>query len=72
MEADGIDIESINSSISATTSATTSSPGEHLKPLPGVKSKIWKYFGFGTNEAGGITNKSRVKCTICKKGISFI
>jgi len=63
MEVDGSDTESISSSISA----TTSSPGEHLqvKPLPGAKSKVWNYFGFVTNEAGAITNKSRVKCTIC-------
>jgi len=33
MEVDGSDTESISSSISA----TTSSPGEHLKPLPGAK-----------------------------------
>jgi len=60
MEVDGIDTESINDSISAMISATTSSPGEHLKPLPGANSKVWKYFGFVTNEAGGITNKSHV------------
>ena len=25
-----------------------------LKPLPGAKSKVWKFFGFATNENGTI------------------
>ena len=42
-----------------------------LKPLPGAKSKVWKFFGFATNENGTIADKKRVNCTLCKKPIQF-
>jgi len=40
MEHEGSDTESFNSSISA----SANNSNEHLKPLPGAKSKVWKVF----------------------------
>ena len=67
MEHEASDTESITSSASGSTSAST----EVLKPLPGAKSKVWKYFGFVANESGAIVSKARVKCTLCKQDINF-
>jgi len=67
MEHEASDTESITSSASGSTSAST----ERLKPLPGVKSKVWKYFGFVANEFGAIVSKARVKCTLCKQDMNF-
>ena len=44
---------------------------KRLKAPSGAKSKVWKYFGFTTNESGAIVSKTRVKCTICRNNISF-
>ena len=49
------------------TSSASSSAGsitEHLKVPSGAKSKVWKYFGFTTNESGTIVSKTQVKCTL--------
>ena len=58
-------------SVSSSTSSSTGSATNRLKAPVGVKSKVWKYFGFATNEAGVIVNKTRVTCTLCKQNISF-
>ena len=42
-----------------------------LKPLSSCKSKVWKYFGFDTNDSGGITSKKEVYCMICKQGLPY-
>ena len=60
------DTKSVTSSASSGEGAT-----EHLKAPTGAKSKVWKYFGFTTNEAGTIVSKTRVKCTLCRNDISF-
>ena len=67
MEHEASDTESITSSTSGSTSAST----EVLKPLPGAKSKVWKYFRFVAKESGAIVSKARVKCTLCKQDINF-
>ena len=61
------DTESVSSSESSSTSSAT----DRLKAPAGAKSKVWKYFGFATNEAGIIVNKTWVMCTLCKQNTSF-
>ena len=61
------DTKSDTSSASSSAGSTT----EHLKAPSGAKSKVWKYFGFTTNESGMIVSKTQVKCTLCRNDISF-
>ncbi len=42
-----------------------------LVALPGAKRKVWKFFGFETDEKGTIVNKGRVKCRICDVSIGY-
>jgi len=43
---------------------------QRLKPLGSCKSKVWKYFGFPVNDAGIITDKTEVYCTLCYHRLS--
>jgi len=42
-----------------------------LKLLVSCKSKVWKYFGFPVNDAGIITDKKEVYCTLCYHRLSY-
>ena len=46
---------------------TSSSEERELLPLPGAKSKVWKYFGFKQDEKGRKLNNKEVFCRICKR-----
>ena len=35
---------------------------DRLRLPTGAKSKVWKYFGFATNEAGIVVSKMRTLC----------
>ena len=44
---------------------------KRLKPPTGIKSKVWKYFGFATNKVDVVVSKMQVKCTLCKHKFNF-
>ena len=50
---------------------TSSSEERELLPLPGAKSKVWKYFGFKQDEKGRKLNNKEVFCRICKARLSY-
>ena len=61
MEKQISDTELVNSN-------TSSSTGSSTERLKAAKCKVWKYFGFMTNEAGVIV---RCTYTVCIHDISF-
>ena len=64
MEKQISDSELVNSNTSSSMGSST----ECLKAPTRVKCKVWKYFGFVTNEAVVIVSKMQV---LCKYNISF-
>ena len=58
MENKSSDTEFVSGSMSSSMSSSTSNSTEHLQAPTGPKSKVWKYFGFATDEAGMIVNNT--------------
>ena len=42
-----------------------------LVTLPDATSRVWKFFGFETDENGAIVNRTRVKCCVCDVSITY-
>ena len=42
-----------------------------IVPLVGAKSKVWKFFGFRTDEKGRIVDKQKVICRVCDGCFSY-
>ena len=42
-----------------------------FQPLVGSKSKVWKYFGFVTDDCGTIEKKDEVVCELCQQCVKY-